>query len=183
MLNLAILFTILQRSPSSLAKKDVFWEEGHLSLSWEDRPWQWFFFSTSFQRRYCNNTIIAGEKHTLLFGPFDVVLWVILSFIWWVKDQPSCQTVNTISLTHPWSTPLAFPFTQMPARLCCGSETTSRGAWELQQNCPPSHLWLPHRQWCREMVRVSYTERAVWMELVLVCALCILTSVHTSGKK
>lgn len=35
----------------------------------------------------------------------------------------------------------------------------------------------------QELVRDSHTERAVWMELVLVCDFCILASVHTSGKK
>lgn len=35
------------------------------------------FFITSFQRQYYNNTIVPGEKHTLLFGPFNVALWVI----------------------------------------------------------------------------------------------------------
>lgn len=35
----------------------------------------------------------------------------------------------------------------------------------------------------QELVGDSHTERAVWMELVLVCDFCILASVHTSGKK
>ena len=40
------------------------------------------------------------------------------------------QTVNTIRSTCPWSMPPAFPFTQTPGRLCCSSNTTSRGATE-----------------------------------------------------
>ena len=61
----------------------------------------------------------------LLFRPVTFLLWDISLFIWWVKDPFSCQTVNTIRPTHPWSMLLPFPFTQMS------------GASEPQRNCPP----------------------------------------------
>ena len=66
-------------------------------------------------------------------------------FIWWVMDLFSCQTVNTIILTHICSAPLAFPFTQMPACLRCSSDPTS-SASEPQQNWPPLWIWNFHKE-------------------------------------
>ena len=97
----------------------------------------------------------------MLFVPVTLLCGTL-----WVKDLFSCRTVNTITLTHICSMPLAFPFTQKPARLCCGSDPTS-SASEPQRNCPSSlDLKLSHRGQCGESTHDSHTERTVWMELL-----------------
>ena len=65
----------------------------------------------------------------------------------------SYQTVNTIRAARPRSVPPAYPFTQMPARLRCSSETTSEAK-------------LSHRGRSQESVHNSHNQRAVWMGLL-----------------
>ena len=62
--------------------------------------------------------------------------------------------------------PQAYSFTQMPACLCCGSETTSGGRSEPQQNCPPPppHPKLSHRGRCGESAYDSCNDGAVLMK-------------------
>lgn len=90
-----------------------------------------------------------------------------LSFIWWVRDLFSSQTVNHIWLTHPWSAPLEFPFTHTPSRLCCSSVTTSGGRSEGERNCHPSPpLELSHEVGYRRMIptlKGQMTEFYLWV--------------------
>ena len=82
-----------------------------------------------------------NETYTWWVKGFLHKFWEILFLLHYVKDLFSCQTVNTITLTHPFPAPPAFPFKQMPFHLCCHSDATSRGGSEQQWNCPPSpHL-------------------------------------------
>ena len=67
---------------------------------------------------------------------------------WCLKDLFRCHTVNTIRSTGPWSEPLAYPFTQTLARLCCATcpDTTSRGTSEQRRSCPPLSICNFHTE-------------------------------------
>ena len=72
------------------------------------------------------------------------------------------------SQTHSWAAPKAYSSTWTLARPCCASETTSGGGSEPQRKCQlPPHLKLSHRGRCGELAHDSHTDRAVWMELLI----------------
>lgn len=76
--------------------------------------------------------------------------WWLEVFFFLVKGLCSYQTVNTIIPTRPGSVSSAHPFTQTTAHLCCGSDTTSGGAF------PPSCTQAEHLDsWMRESGRMK----------------------------
>lgn len=60
----------------------------------------------------------------------------LFSFIWWVKGQFGCPTLNNIGTSHRCSALPAFLFTQMPSRFFC-CDTTAGGRLET---VPPLHI-------------------------------------------
>lgn len=75
------------------------------------------------------------QRHDQLPHYCCLVLWQCFvghfSFIWWVKALFSCQTMNTIRLTHPLPALQCQCFHVFtPSRVCYSSDATSRGASE-----------------------------------------------------
>lgn len=86
----------------------------------------------------------------------------VMSLVGWSL----CLTVKTIRLTHPCSALPALPFTQTPDVLCCGSDTTSGGRSEPEQNCTPISASVTFTQTAKQSID-NHIERAVWMGLLL----------------